>query len=170
MLVAEVHAAPDWDEGWNYRGMGQFGSALSPLDKKIVALGRTKEREALPAILEKLALLTAESEFSHHRAVALALESIGETAAAKPLFELLEKPGMTGYVHDSIEVAQELGAPGGTTAVTTRRQSIRELSLARALYRCGDCQGLGEKILRAYTHDLRGHMARHAQAVLDAGR
>ena len=42
--------------------------------------------------------------------------------------------------------------------------------LARALYRCGDKDGLGEKILRAYANDLRGPIARHAQAVLDADR
>ena len=32
--------------------------------------------------------------------------------------------------------------------------------LARALYRCGDHDGVGEKILRDYTQDLRGHLAR----------
>jgi len=42
----------------------------------------------------------------------------------------------------------------------------RELVLARALYRCGDHQGVGETILRAYAADLRGHYARHAAAVL----
>jgi hypothetical protein len=52
-------------------------------------------------------------------------------------------------------------------AVHTRRESLRELLLARALYRLGDHQGIGEAILRAYTTDLRGHLARHAQAVLD---
>jgi hypothetical protein len=40
---------------------------------------------------------------------------------------------------------------------------------ARALYRCGDHDGLGEKILKQYTQDLRGHLARHAQAVLKEG-
>jgi hypothetical protein len=76
----------------------------------------------------------------------------------------------TGYVHSTIEVARALGAGGGTNAVTTRRESIRELSLARALYRCGDYEGLGEKILSAYDKDLRAHFARHATAVLDHGR
>jgi hypothetical protein len=99
----------------------------------------------------------------------LALESIADPSAAKPLVELLGKPGMTGYMHSTIEVARELGAGGGTNAVTTRRESIRELSLARALYRCGDYEGLGEKILCAYTKDLRGHFARHATAVLEQG-
>ncbi|HYW79849.1 MAG TPA: hypothetical protein VE890_09750, partial [Thermoguttaceae bacterium] len=57
--------------------------------------------------------------------------------------------------------------PGGTNAEQTRRVSLRELMLARALYRCGDYEGLGEEILRTYTKDLRGHLARHAKAVLE---
>jgi hypothetical protein len=51
-------------------------------------------------------------------------------------------------------------------AVHTRNESIRELLLARALYRLGDRDGMGESILRAYANDLRGHLARHATAVL----
>jgi hypothetical protein len=169
-LRDEVKQTPQWDRGWNYRGMGQFGSALSPLDNKLVALGRTGRPAAVPVILEKLQLLSAESEFSHHRAVGLALELTGDPAAAKPLADLLAQPGMSGYVHSSLEIARKLGAPGGTNAEQTRRESLRELLLARALYRCGDYQGVGEKILRAYTQDLRGHLARHAQAVLEAGK
>jgi hypothetical protein len=41
--------------------------------------------------------------------------------------------------------------------------------LARALYRCGDHERLGETTLRRYAEDLRGHLARHAQAVLASG-
>ena len=165
-LIDEVRAASGWDKGWNYRAMGQFGSALSPLDQKIVALGRTRDRRALPVILAKLELLSAKQSFSHHRAVALALESIAEPSVARLLSDLLSKPEMAGHVHTSVDVARKRGVGGGTNAVTTRRESIRELSLARALYRCGDYQGLGEKILRAYVEDLRGHFSRHAAAVL----
>ena len=78
------------------------------------------------------------------------------------------KPEMTGHVHDTVGKARERQLPGGTTAVATRRDSLRELLVARALLRCGDCDGLGKKILTAYTTDLRGHLARHAQAVLEA--
>jgi hypothetical protein len=35
--------------------------------------------------------------------------------------------------------------------------------------RCGDYQGVGKKILESYTKDLRGYLARHAKAVLEAG-
>lgn len=169
-LISAVNAYDAWDQGWNYVAMGQFGSALSRLDQLIVALGRTRDRRALPAILAKLRLLKPESEFSHHRAVALALEMIGDPKAAQPLAELLTTAGMSGYVHrtvqDAIRFDQE--SPGGTNQVKARRNSIVELSLARALFRCGDYGGVGEQILRAYAHDLRGHLARHAAAVLAA--
>jgi hypothetical protein len=169
-LVAEVRGTPQWDAGWNYKGMGQYGNALSPLDGLIVALGRTKDRRAVPAILEKLRLLSAKDEFSHHRAAGLALELIGDPAAAAPLAELLAQPGMSGHVHQTIAEAIQRETPGGTNAEQTRRESLRELLLARALFRCGDYRGVGKKILESYTHDLRGHLARHAQAVLEAGK
>jgi flavin-dependent dehydrogenase len=164
-LLDHVRRTPQWDRGWNYKGMGQFGNAMSPLDTQIVALGRTGDRRAVPVILEKLRLLSAESEFSHHRAVGLALELLGDPAAAAALAGLLAQPGMTGHVQTTIQQAIQQETPGGTSAEQTRRESVRELLLARALYRCGDQQGLGRQILAAYTHDLRGHLARHAQAV-----
>lgn len=170
-LIAEVSKYRDWDQGWDYRGMGQFGSALSRLDQLIIALGRARDPKAVPVIVEKLRLLRPESEFSHFRAVALALEMIADPRAAQPLAELLTMPGMSGYVHRTVEdaIRFDQASPGGTNAVKTRRDSIRELSLARALYRCGDYGGIGEQILRAYTEDLRGHLARHAKAVLEKG-
>ncbi len=165
-LIEQVRGVEEWDKGWNYRGMGQFGTALSPLDNLIVALGRTGDARAVPVIVEKLKRLTAEHDFSHHRAVALALELIGELSATEPLAELLQKPGIAGFVCDGIDVAKQQGVPGGTNSEAGRRTSLRELILARALYRCGDSDNLGRKTLEAYTHDLRGHLARHARAVL----
>jgi hypothetical protein len=169
-LVAAANQATAWDAGWNYRGMGQFGHALSPLDTLLVALGHTHDRRALPAVLAKLRMLTPQTEFSHHRAVGLALELLADPAAAEPLAKLLAQPGMTGYVSTSIADMRQREKGENTVGVAVRREAIRELLFARALYRCGDYQGQGEKILRQYTHDLRGHLARHAQAVLDRGR
>jgi len=170
-LIAEVRKYPKWDQGWDYRGMGQFGSALSPLDQLIIALGRTRDQRAVPAILEKAKLLSAKDAFSHHRAVALALELIGDRQAAPVLAGLLTQPDMSGYVHETVEDARRFDqkSPGGTNAVQTRRDSLRELHLARALYRCGDYGGVGRAILERYTRDLRGHLARHAKAVLAEG-
>ena len=140
---------------------------LSPLDRFVIILGRAGDRRAVPLIVEKLQRLTADDDFSHHRAVALALEALADPAAAKPLAALLAKPGMSGHAYTSIEVAREREKPGGDyNVVKNRRESLRELILARALYRCGDCEGFGEKTLRRYAEDLRGHLSRHARAVL----
>ncbi len=169
-LLAKVRSYEQWDEGWNFRGMGQFGAALSELDNLLVALGHAGNAKAVPVVLDKLRQLDAQIAFSHHRAVGLALELIGDRSAAEPLAELLNKPGMTGYAHADVQTAIAQGVPGGPNAEQTRRESLRELMLARALYRCGDREGLGEKILREYTQDLRGHLARHAAAVLAEGQ
>ncbi len=168
-LLNEVRGISEWDKGWNYRSMGQFGRALSHLDQMIIALGRIGDPQAVPVIVEKAKLLTPEHDFSHHRAVAMALEMIGDRSAAQPLAGILMQPGMTGYVHDTVEKARQFdqASLGGINAVEPRRHSIRELSLARALYRCGDYGGVGKQILTAYTQDLRGHFARHAKAVLE---
>jgi hypothetical protein len=164
-LVEEVRSR-DWDKGWNYTGMGQFGMSMSELDSLIVALGRTHDRRALQPILEKVEQLNVESEFSHCRAVAIALESLGEPTAAKSLATLLSKPGIQGHAYTNINRARN-EIPSNPTDTVTRNNSLRELVLARALYRCGDYHGLGEKILKEYAKDLRAHYARHASAVLN---
>ena len=117
-------------------------------------------------ILEKVKRLDASKEFSHHRACAIALETLGDPRAAKPLADLLAKPGMTGYATTTVEESMTKAAVGGGTETKPRNDSLRELVLARALYRCGDSGGAGKKILETYAKDLRGHYARHAQAVL----
>jgi len=163
-LLAAVKAR-DWDKGWNFTGMGQFGASMSPLDGLIIALGQAGDRRAVDVIVEKLGQLDVKSEFSHFRAVAMALETLAVPAAAKPLAELLKKPGMTGYAFTDIEQAKR-GTPDSPDDTSTRNCSLRELFLAQALYRCGDYEGLGERILKQYARDLRGHYARHAYAVL----
>jgi hypothetical protein len=164
-LASALDAAP-WDAGWRYTGMGQFGGALSPVDRFIVALGRTRDPRAVPAILRKLEQLPPEAEFSHFRAIALALETIGDPRAAEPLARLLAKEEMGGWAIQDVEKARRLTGLN-VNETQTRGLSIRELALARALLRCGDRDGIGRKILGDYSRDLRGHIARHAQAVLD---
>jgi len=168
-LLDHVRSTDRWDRGWNYKGMGQYGRSVSPLDTQLVALGRAGDRAAVPAILDKLKLLSASTAFSHHRAAGLALELLRDPAAAKPLADLLNKPGMSGHSHGTIQAAIEQETPGGCNSEQTRRESLRELMLARALFRCGDYEGRGREILETYTHDLRGHLARHAWAVLKEG-
>ncbi|MFA5189832.1 MAG: FAD-dependent oxidoreductase [Verrucomicrobiia bacterium] len=164
-LAKAVSATAAWDEGWQFKAMGQFGPSISPLDSLIIALGRSRDPHALEPIVAKARLLSAASEFSHFRAVSLALESLADPAAAKPLAELLQKPDIGGYAVTNITTALAKNPASGTDN-TGRGSALRELFLARALYRCGDCGGLGEKTLRAYAEDLHGHYARHAQAIL----
>jgi hypothetical protein len=163
--LTETVESMDWDEGWKFKGMGQFGASMSPLDSFIVALGRTRKTQALTPIIEKVEQLGPNDPLSHHRAVAIALETLGDAGAAGPLARLLSKPRMSGHAYTSIEAARQ-NTPRGGTDNTTRELSLRELILARALYRCGDHQGMGERILKDYARDLRGHYARHASAVL----
>jgi ribulose 1,5-bisphosphate synthetase/thiazole synthase len=167
-LAAAVRAK-DWDEGWQYRGMGQFGPSMSSMDSLIIALGRTRIDYALEPILAKLGQLGSDQPFSHHRAVALALEMLNRAGAAQALAGLLAKPKMAGHAFTDIEVARANIQPSSTDN-STRESSLRELVLARALYRCGDHDGVGERILRAYARDLRGHYRRHAQAILAESR
>ena len=138
---------------------------MSVLDSQIIALGRTCREVALQPILAKVRQLGPEHALSHHRAMAEALETLGDPAAAKPLAELLQKPGMTGHAFTDVQTAMH-DIPTSPTDNTTRECSLRELMLARALYRCGDYQGLGRKILEQYAQALRGHYARHSLAIL----
>ena len=167
-LVKAVDGAT-WDKGWNFRGMGQFGATTSPLDNLVIALGRTGDKRGLPAILKLLAQLDETSEFSHCRAVAMALETLRDPRGAEPLADLLRKPGVAGHAYLDIHdvVAR---TPASTVDNSTRNSSLRELVLARALYRCGDHEGLGEATLRRYARDFRGHYATHAKAVLAEGK
>jgi len=162
--LAKAVADTPWDDGWSFTGGGQFGGSLSPLDSLIVALGRTRHACALEPILAKAAALDAESAFSHHRAVAVALETLGKAEAAGPLAALLAKPGMTGYACTDIQNAKK--ASEFTNPNLDRDRSIREVLLARALFRCGDQNGLARGLLEGYTHDLRAYFARHARNIL----
>lgn len=157
-----------WDKGWNFRGMGQYGRTTSPVDNLVIALGRTGDQRGLDVLLEMLSKLSVESQFSHCRAVAIALETLRDSRAAKPLGEFLKQEGVSGHAFNEIDQEIEL-TPGSFSDTSTRNRSLRELVLARALYRCGDYDGIGENILKTYANDLRGHYAAHAKAVLTEG-
>ncbi len=167
-LIAAIEDEPGLDKGWRYVGMGQFGASMSPLDCLFYAAGRLRDRKATPALVEKLNLLRPETEFSHYRALAWALDQIRDPAAAGPLAEVLSQPGVRGMAVASIEKEVDLSKKMHWTSTEPRANALRELFLARALFRCGDKDGLGRKVLEEYTKDLQGHFARHARAVLQA--
>ena len=170
-LIAAVSAAPELDKGWKYVGMGQFGASMSPLDSIVYALGRIGDRKATPALVAKLKLLKAGTEFSHFRALATALDQLRDPAAAGPLAEVLSLSGVRGQAIIAISGALESAKNNPSwTATAPRADALRELFLARALFHCGDKDGLGRKVLEEYSKDLRGHLARHASAVLGEGK
>lgn len=53
VLAEAIRQYKNWDEGWHYTGMGQFGMCLSRLDALITALGNARDTSVLPTILEK---------------------------------------------------------------------------------------------------------------------
>ena len=161
-----------WDQGWHYTGMGQFGASSSRLDGLVMALGRCRKEEALPVIHKKAEDLTMLSAFSHFRAIAGACETIGSRRSVPVLTGLLDMPGIRGYAVTDYEEAvfaskavKKIESHYGETEI--RNRTLKELFLARALYRCGDQNGLGKQILSEYANDLRGHYARHARGVLE---
>ncbi len=145
--------------------MGQFGACMSKLDSLIIALGKTKQEKALAVILEKARKLTPQHKFSHYRAVVLACEDIGSPLATQVLSELLDMEGVAGHHVTSLSQARS-AVVHDRVDVNLRNNVLRELHLARALYRCGDDKGKGAQILQNYSHHLHGHYFRHAAGIL----
>lgn len=165
-VIAEaLDAIQEWDARILQGRMAEYAHLPTPIDTLIWALGRTGDPRALPALLRKLETLDASVTLSHHRALVLALERLRDPAAAEPLARLLRKPGMRGHSSQKLEPLHD-----DNMELRRRLGPMRELMLARALYRCGDHEGLGEAILREYTTDYRGLFSRHALAVLAGPR
>ena len=174
-LQKAVDSYEDWDEGWKFKAAGgQFGASMSYLDSLLMALGKTRKEEAIPSIIRLAKKLHNESPFSHFRAIAVALETIGSLQGTEILYQLLQLPGMTGHAMPDIQTAKKINEKVFSQGKILpnlldnliRRNSLRELILARALFRCGDLNGFGEQILIEYSKDLRGHFYRHASGVL----
>lgn len=167
-VVAEaIRQYKDWDEGWHYTGMGQFGMCLSRLDALITALGNARETSTLSTVLDKARQLEPEDYLSHFRAVAMATEAIGSREAVPVLAAMLTKPGVRGHSMLSYAEARSRAVPD-LNDTSTRNLALKELHLARALYLCGDQEGIGEKVLRRYADGLQGHYSRYAYEVLNS--
>ena len=175
-LIAKLKAVKAWDKGWNYKGMDQFGRSVSWVDSYMIALGRTKDKRGLEPILRLARLLTGNHHYSHFRAVALAVESIGDPSAAPVLADLLAEKDVGGHVIDSpvklprIPKYDTYSRRNLGVADKERSDCLRELCLARALFRCGDKDGLGKRVLEAYAADPRRAYAKHAELVLKGAK
>ena len=88
-----------WDEGWHFKVYGVYGETRSYLDSLVVAIGRAAKKQEpmkLCTLSWKGQALNSDSPFSHFRAVALALEAMGDPRAAAVLAELLSKARYDG--------------------------------------------------------------------------
>ncbi len=166
VLADAIRGYKAWDEGWHYTGMGQFGTCLSRLDALIMAMGNAHDASVLSAVLDKARMLEPEDYFSHFRAIAMATEAIGSRDAIPQLAAMLTTPGVRGHSIGSYAEARSSVVPGREDT-STRNIALKELHLARALYLCGDKDGIGEEVLRRYADGLQGHYARFAQEILN---
>ena len=166
--LAAAIAAQSWDKGWNFRGMGQYGASASAVDTLIIALGRSRAVRHGQVIIDKIRALDETSDQSHSRAVAEACESMPLPGAAEALAALLARDGVSGHHLQQLVDACNTVTPDHCEA-EVRNRCLRELHLARGLYRVGDYQGRGKAILERYSNDLRAIYARHATAVLAEG-
>jgi len=77
------------------------------------------------------------------------------------------RPGVRFHAMDSYQDARRKTVPGNDD-VSVRNAELKELYLARALYRCGDKAQLGQNILQRYANGFQGHYAHYAEAALKA--
>jgi hypothetical protein len=99
------------------------------------------------------------------RAVSVYCETFPDGEFAAVLAELLRQTGIAGHAWTSLDDALS-HMPSSSVDTVARNVALRELYLARALWRCGDRQELAAGILERYAKDIRGHFARHARLLL----
>ena len=167
VLKDKIIEYKEWDKGWHYTGMHQFGMSLSQLDAYIISLGKAKDASTLNVVLDKAKMLIPEDYFSHFRAISMATESINSREAIPVLAEMLITPGVRGHSVSTYAEARNQTVPNDID-VTFRNKALKELHLARALYLCGDKDGLGKEVLMKYAGSLQGHYARYASEILFA--
>jgi len=162
-LIDAVNNSPE-EAGLTRHWSERMGRRMSDVDTYLIALGRTRDKRALAPILAKAEQTTESTPFFRFRAITLALEPLASPAAAQSLARMLQLPRIGGHsITSLIQVSS-------WSDLDQRNTALRELALARVLYRCGDYQGLGEATLKQYALDLRGIFALHATAVLKAGK
>ena len=171
-LERKLAATAEWDKGWNYKGMDQFGRSVSLVDSYLIALGRCGAESSFECIDALAKKLKGSSAYSHFRAVALALERLGDPRGADTLAALLALEGVSGHAFASDDLTHKV--PGYETFATKnlglgdmeRSDCLRELCVARALYNLGDRGGMGAATLREYAADPRRAYANHARQIL----
>ena len=146
-----------------FMGGGRAYSGGDPFDGFMLALGRTRDRRAAAPLLAQLAKVRPGALLDEVRTVALALEALGDPAAAEPLARLLRAEGMGGH---AVAHVSDLPPTGGYGVSDEYDLCFRELAIARALMACGDFEGVARRTYEQYARDPRGLLSAHAKEVL----
>ncbi len=155
-VIEKNIADNNWDKGWNYRGMGQFGFSVSPLDSLIFAL--TKVGSAPDIILNKLALLNWDTEFSHIRSVCMYFLRHPDSRAAKKLEAILKQSGVTSFA--IVTYADAVASNREDCNDTSYRNSqLKEIYLAKALAACEPENKLACSILECYKNSMQTYFS-----------
>ena len=97
-----------------------------------------------------------------------ALEELGDKRAVPVLADVLRRPGIGGRWQKMSAAPPVVPGYQNKAGDWERTLSLREICIARALFRLGDTpDGLGRRTLEAYAADPRRVYAKHARMVLD---
>jgi flavin-dependent dehydrogenase len=156
-LLASIRQAKDLGT----ENISHYFPNITWQDSYILAAGYSHDSRTLPVLLEKAETLERESPlyWKHAKVITQALEALGDPRGAGLVADFLKTRG-------TAIVAAEDAIQGGNRRSKT---GTLELVLARVLYNLGDVEGLGEKRLREFARDVRGHYRSHALAVLAQG-
>lgn len=157
-LLKDKIASTPWDEGWNYTGMGQFGSSTSRMDAAILALARCCSDSAF--LMPRLAEMTPSTHFSHYRSVCFYLMKHPAKEAAFELNRLLQ-------CFSCHAVADWRGLMDSVSTdncdVVERNYQLRELYLAGALHACDSSNELAKDFLLRYQKGVHRLYAIYAE-------
>ena len=163
-LLARHIDDQQWDQGWDYRGMGQFGACVSPLDCQLIALANLDNAEII--FLRKLEQLQPEQAFSHFRVMSLIFMKYPNRAAIEKLESLLAAPGMANHAQTDYKAA--VAAMRETVNDNSvRNAQLKEIYLARALNACQPGHLLARRSLLSYAEGLQACYAIFAREALE---
>ncbi len=157
-----------WTSAWD----AGLDAGVNRMSAYILALGRIHSKKAIPAINQQMDAL-AQFKYvrpDYCRVLALAVSLINDPALIPGLKTLLQAPTMSGH---AIQMGKTIPTVEGYSSTSDYRQksteknlTLREINLAATLFRLGDAEGFGQKILEAYAKDPRGFYANYARQVL----
>ena len=162
LLVKAVTDA-SWDQGWEFRGMGQFGPAASALDAKLIALANIADGSEKSAVLALLGSLAPGMAFSHFRAIASILRKSPCPEAVPLLENLLSTPELTDNVECSFTQIISKNSPDPCDNIQ-RTFQLKELYLLKALQSCDPENELALSRLKRYSASPQFLYASFAEA------